>query len=622
MPRPKSDVFEHFTIVNEGDKQISICKYCSQKFTKNATKQRAHLEKCMKYPKRSRSVSPGPSTSSATESHVPSASSTTSAHSGTSQPSSGTHSVRKFFDIMDAKSQERADENLARAIYATGSPLSLTSNIYWQRFLKDLRPSYIPPSRHMLSTPLLQGEYDRVHEKVMNLIQTSDCVTLVSDGWSNIRGEGIINFIACTPQPVFFKSIDTKDNRHTGAYIADQLKAVIEEIGPNKVYATVTDNAANMKSAWTEIEEAYSHITPIGCSAHGLNLLLGDIMSTQTMQAIHSKAKTIVKFFRNKQVVSATFAEKQKQKGKPTSLKLPVVTRWGSTVIMFQSLQEGKESLQEVAIMDSLDIEGEIRKNILDNDIFWARITACLALLEPITSAIAQVESDSARLSDVYRLFNEIKQKINEALPTSPLQQQEEKKVREYIEKRRKFCVKPIHEAAYMLDPQFQNRNLQDDDQTEVIALGEEEIGRCFTEISKLAEHLHLDQGKVLASLAKFRAKDGLWKGEGVWASAKHVSPSTWWKGLCGTEAVSPIATILLQIPPSSASSERNWSLFGNIHTKTRNRLTNDRIQKLVSVRANLELLEASSDNTSLLEESHISEAYDTDDEDETSDMD
>ena len=49
---------------------------------------------------------------------------------------------------------------------------------------------------------------------------------------------------------------------------------------------------------------------------------------------------------------------------------------------------------------------------------------------------------------------------------------------------------------------------------------------------------------------------------------------------------------MILQIPPTSAASERNWSLFGNTHTKVCNRLTNDRVEKLVAIRSNLKLFE------------------------------
>jgi hypothetical protein len=68
-----------------------------------------------------------------------------------------------------------------------------------------------------------------------------------SDGWLNVRGQGIINYITSTSQPVFYKRTDTRDNRHTGLYNADELKAV-NYVGPQKVFALVTDNAVNMKA--------------------------------------------------------------------------------------------------------------------------------------------------------------------------------------------------------------------------------------------------------------------------------------------------------------------------------------------------------------------------------------
>ena len=82
---------------------------------------------------------------------------------------------------------------------------------------------------------------------------------------------------------MFYKSTDTRDNRHTGLYIADELKAVINDLGPQKVFALVTDDAVNMKAAWSKVEESYPHITPIGYAAHALNLLLNDIVALKTM---------------------------------------------------------------------------------------------------------------------------------------------------------------------------------------------------------------------------------------------------------------------------------------------------------------------------------------------------
>ena len=63
---------------------------------------------------------------------------------------------------MEERSQRNVDECLARAVYATGSPLMLTGNVFWKRFLNVLRPAYTTPTRHALSTNLLDAEFNRV----------------------------------------------------------------------------------------------------------------------------------------------------------------------------------------------------------------------------------------------------------------------------------------------------------------------------------------------------------------------------------------------------------------------------------------------------------------------------
>ena len=60
-----------------------------------------------------------------------------------------------------------------------------------------------------------------------------------------------------------------------------------------------------------------------------------------------------------------------------------------------------------------------------------------------------------------------------------------------------------------------------------------------------------------------------------------------------------PVASIILQIPPTSAASARNWSLFGNTHTKARNRLTNTRVEKMLAIRENLKLFEPDNEPSS-----------------------
>ncbi len=578
MPRTPSNVWIHFISANVEGKAVYSCKYCAKTYVKNATKMQQHIAKCPQFSQFSKQTTPDKSSSASIRCENDSDSDTlSSAH--------GHFGIRGLFDSMDEHNQRNADECFARAMYATGSPLTLTTNVYWKRFLYVLRPAYTPPTKHALSTHLLDREFNRVQAKVKQTIDKADCISIISDGWSNVQG--IINYIATTPQPVFYKSTDTKDNRHTGPYIAEELKAVINDLGPEKVCALVTDNAANMKVAWAHVKETYPHITTIGCAAHALNLLLKDVMALNTMNTLYQTAKQVVKYVKGKQVASAIYLSKQIEKTKSTTLKLPSITRWGGVVFMYESLLDGKEFLQEMAISQTAAVES-VTKRILLDVMFWERVTSSLRIIKPIAAAIAKIEDGTAILSDVKYLFAELKEEIQTVLPASLLLQDEETAVVKSLEKHQEFCMKPIHAAAYMLDPKYEKS-----------ILSVEEICSAYAVITAMSHRLGLDEGKVLGSLAKYRTRQGLWEWDGIWQSCQHISASTWWKGLCGSEALAPVAYIILQIPPTSAASERNWSLFGNIHTTVGNRLMNASVEKLVAIRANLRLFEPDTEPSS-----------------------
>ena len=102
---------------------------------------------------------------------------------------------------------------------------------------------------------------------------------LISDGWSNPRGENIINYLLITrTEAIFLKSVATGKDRYTGEYIADSLNEVITEIGPQDIIAVTTNNASNIKSSWQGIQQQYPKILCLSCGSHMTNLLVEDIM--------------------------------------------------------------------------------------------------------------------------------------------------------------------------------------------------------------------------------------------------------------------------------------------------------------------------------------------------------
>jgi hypothetical protein len=72
-------------------------------------------------------------------------------------------------------------------------------------------------------------------------------------------------------------------------------------------------------------------------------------MALKTMDTLYKRAKEMVRYVKGHQ--AAIYLTKQSERNhKSITLKLPSNTHWGGVVIMFDSLLEGKESLQEMAI--------------------------------------------------------------------------------------------------------------------------------------------------------------------------------------------------------------------------------------------------------------------------------
>ncbi|CAB3222394.1 unnamed protein product [Arctia plantaginis] len=156
--------------------------------------------------------------------------------------------ITSFVDKMNPADQDKANELLSRAIYASRAPLSMMDNPCWKDFFSFLRPAYKIPSRYMLSGPFLEREYKNVSTMVAEAIANANSVGLAADGWSNIRNEPIVNFVVTTPKPFLYKVLLTGKSSHIGEYMAHEISCVIDEIGQQKIFGLVTDNAANMKS--------------------------------------------------------------------------------------------------------------------------------------------------------------------------------------------------------------------------------------------------------------------------------------------------------------------------------------------------------------------------------------
>ena len=134
--------------------------------------------------------------------------------------------------------------------------------------------------------------------------------------------------------------------------------------------------------------------------------------------------------------------------------------------------------------------------------------------------------------------------------------------------------------AAYMLDSCF----LEKSRNTDIEATGYTEF-TVFTS-KKFGQK---ESVNLFIELVKFRQKSSPYNNETIWLSSTNLNPFIWWQSWPNSE-LQQLAIKILSIPTSSAAAERNFSTFGFIHNKIRNRLQNERVKKLVYIYGNLRL--------------------------------
>jgi len=83
--------------------------------------------------------------------------------------------------------QEFINRHVARAVFASGCPLSFTENQYWLKAFAVLRPSYKPPTRYRLTNVYLKEEYGQLQIKCREYLESANSVAVLCDGWTNVR---------------------------------------------------------------------------------------------------------------------------------------------------------------------------------------------------------------------------------------------------------------------------------------------------------------------------------------------------------------------------------------------------------------------------------------------------
>jgi hypothetical protein len=210
---------------------------------------------------------------------------------------------------------DELDELFGKMFYHTGIPFRFADSPSLKAFITKLRPAYQLPSAKQIAGSILHNVHHKFKTKLEGVLTNAQHIHLVSDGWSSLKKDHYVNFLAVfvntDMNPLLLKTVNTGEEPQDGQNIAKNFEFVIDEIGVNKVVSVVTDNAAPMKAAWAFLQKKYPGLIINGCAAHTNILLVKDICKLNRLGDHLEHARFITSFVQDRNALSKRFEKIQ-----------------------------------------------------------------------------------------------------------------------------------------------------------------------------------------------------------------------------------------------------------------------------------------------------------------------
>ncbi|OWZ13856.1 Transposase [Phytophthora megakarya] len=479
-------------------------------------------------------------------------------------------------------------------------------------------------------------------------------VTIVTDGWTDINGLAVINYVAVSGKKTYFlESVYTGCQGHDAAYLVSDLKRVIAKYKFLKVGGVVTDNTATNKSVWEQMQPDFPHVFFHGCVCHALHLLVKDtVAKVKWLDALQAACKILVGFFKTNHKLWYQIRMKLKSMGLKM-LALPGDTRWGSILSCLDSVLKAEEVL--FALVSSRNfLKAKSKKNRQTRRIVFNTVTAtdfvpklkrAVALLKMFGGPLERFEKDETSISDVYQIFLDLPSEVVKCgLPAKDVKvvkqliaerfdfiygdahgvghlldprycgAQMVKVVKQLIAERFDFIYSDAHGVGHLLDPRYCGAQMDTETRTKV----EEFIVSWHGAAEESAD-------TVVLELVKFHrfAPELDSKSSRTWALLKNTKLSVYdfWCSLNQFPLLQIIAKQVFRCASGSSAAERNFSSHAFVHSKLRNRLAPERVEKLVHIYFNARNVD-DEDLEAYTELDDILRLVDEDDEDESDNRD
>ena len=456
---------------------------------------------------------------------------------------------------------------------------------------------YTFPDRKRLAGELLDKEYEHVQGKVDKMLALLDYVQFSSDGWSNIRGESIVSYVAtCFKGDYYIDSTDASLVEKKGAdWCFLDFKRVVAKakIPFSKISGLVTDTEAKMRALWQLVEKDYPMIFAYGCCTHTIQLILKDICALPWFAAVCTKCNQVAKWFCNRHLPAGLL--KKTARALKLKVERPVrncTTRFASWVYVVERIQALKKALR-VVVDDALYIARCLKKKGRDDDpedkepsaiindpAFWNQVTKFLEVLVPVRVFLRYTDTRFSLACRIYEGFSNLSNKVEKLELGDGFTEEIRAQVIGIITSRWTDVHHDVHAAGYMLDP----TNIKVD------VSSNKELNDGFERV--LSRLLSKEEKKAAKTeWAKYKELEGFAPDT---LDLTDTSTATgFWKSYCGhfPTLQKKVAPRILSLQAGTRCVESHFSVMGAVHSKSRPRLINSKVRKLTAIVTNTKML-------------------------------
>ncbi|XP_019095600.1 PREDICTED: uncharacterized protein LOC104763276 [Camelina sativa] len=360
------------------------------------------------------------------------------------------------------------------------------------------------------------------------------------------------------------------------------LDKIVEEVGEENVVLVVMDNESNYVKAGKLLEAKRPNLYWTPCAEHCIDLMLEDLGKMANVKSAIQKC-----IFMNGYIYShIPLVNMMRNFTNQRNLHRPTITRFATTFITLAQFHKQKDKLRKMVHSEewnnskwSKEAGGNKVRTYILQDSFWKNVLYGLKLAGPLVQVLRMVDGEiKPPMGYMYAATDQAKETI---MKSFNWREEHYKTAFEIIDKRWECQLhRPLHAAGYFLNPEIQYGKYDDANCEEVLKGLYDCIDRLVPEIKT--------QDKIMSEIDEFKNATGLF---GYHMAIRHKatkSPAEWWSSYgSSTPHLQKFAIKVLSLTCSATGCERNWGVSQLIHTKRRNRLSQNRLNDMVFVKYN-----------------------------------